>query len=176
MGTDSTENRLPASNGNYEHGDCPGGYELSLALRALDEVDQKAGSRTRGAIDQIWRLIAAGDVCFCISDQWAKVIAKRVTAAVIDDDKVFTSERSGRALRALGLYKREDANWHERRALELYLTLATLTASDGKEELGLDSPTNLLQIMRSQGFYKKLSDRAAKARIARLREEITLPG
>ena len=148
------------------------GYLIACAENELDKLDCDSNP-ARGPVDQVWRAVAGGTLPQPDMAEWAKIIAKRVVAQVLDE-RTIADERPRQALRALGLFGRIDENYREQKMLELFVGFEPLCAIDPENRVSRN--TKILNFMRAQGFYGDLSPKLAKARIERLLQKIPPTG
>ena len=146
--------------------DVDGSY-LMMACQELERLDVGQLPQ-RGPIDEIWRRIGENKLSEAASAAWASTIAARVVRDVIDERNP-PQVRPERALKALGFFGGIDMNYKQRETLKQFLTFDRLASLLDPRRPSASRQDKLIW-MRAQGFYKGLSDSAAKQRIDRLEE------
>lgn len=149
--------------------------ELLFRAREALTAIERDGKRLRARVDLIWRAIAADLLNNADTAKWARRVAKEVV-----DEVMLSSpeDRPKRALRALNIIGVEDKNLKEAEALkrifdaEKYLNMFGRLHGLLKDEQKVNfTDLEIIERMRAEGLYSKLSNSNALKRLARLREK-----
>ena len=149
--------------------------ELLFKAREALTAIERDGKRLRARVDLIWRAIAADLLNNMDTARWARRVAKEVV-----DEVMLTSpeDRPKRALRALNIIGVEDKNLKESDALkrifdaEKHLNMLGRLRGFLKDGQSVNlTGLEIIERMRAEGFYSRISDSNALKRLDRLREK-----
>lgn len=162
-------------------GDDPRDALSETALRALTyhsalhdpNIRLSAATADRGAVIQMWRMIAEKKADTDDILAWAESVARAICKTVIDYPGAQNTAEKPRdlAMRAIGLAGRKDENWEAREVLAGFLDahLFIRQVSPTPEKIPVKpSRSECLAYMRDKGFFVGMNNKVAGLAIDRL--------
>lgn len=164
----TSEPNYPSFDDEFEPGQRLLDERVGRAEAELKKLD--AGEPfERGAIDEVWRDLAAGKIDVHSAALWAETIASRITARLLKPKAKWTKEeRYQMVLLAIGVVGMPSKNYVIARDLQLYLDFEDLFQRKPKR----NRLREMADFLTKKGHYMDLAAKPIENRIRRALKKI----